>query len=197
MSTKYGLVKKTPFIKFANIRSNGIIAINLKKNDELLWVKLTNGFHNIKLVTKKGKTITFNEKEIRPIGRAARGVKGIKLDSNDYITSTDVFSDKEFDKYLFVISENGVGKKVRLSLFKGQHRGGKGVKIASVDKRTGLIAFVKLIQPEDKTLIITSHYGQVVKIPVNSIPKRSRIAKGVILMRFSKANDKVVSATFV
>jgi len=197
MSTKYGLVKKTPFIKFANIRSNGIIAINLKKNDELLWVKLTNGSHNIKLVTKKGKTITFNEKEIRPIGRAARGVKGIKLDSNDYITSTDVFSDKEFDKYLFVISENGVGKKVRLSLFKGQHRGGKGVKIASVDKRTGLIAFVKLIQPEDKTLIITSHYGQVVKIPVNSIPKRSRIAKGVILMRFSKANDKVVSATFV
>lgn len=195
MGTKQGKIKKTGFEKFANIRSNGIIAIKLVKGDELKWVKLLNKSSNILLVSKKGKAIIFKEKEVRPMGRTARGVKGINLQPNDQVIAADVFSDQEFKKYILVLSENGIGKKTSLSFFKGQHRGGKGVKAMSIDKKTGPLAFIQIINPENKTVIITSQYGQIVKIPTASIPKRSRTAKGVILMRFSKQGDKVASAT--
>ena len=197
MVTKKGVVKKTSFSKFANIRTNGIIAIKLDKNDELLWIKLTNGNHNILLISEKGKAIIFSEKEVRSTGRNARGVRGIRLADGDQLTSADVFKDEEYKKRLFVLSEKGVGKKTKLSLFKGQHRGGVGVKVASVDKRNGKITFTQIIEPEDKQVIITSQKGQVVKIPMAGIPPRSRNAKGVILMRFSNPEDAVASATLL
>lgn len=197
MSTRIGTVKKTIFKDYANIRSNGIIAIRLEKNDELLWVKLTDGKANIILVSKKGKAIVFKEKEIRPTGRASIGVKGMELDQENQVIAADVFSDDEFKKDILVISEKGIGKKTKLSNFKGQHRGGKGVKIASIDDKIGNLALASIIQPEDETLIITSKSGQVVKIPLKSIPSRSRTAKGVILMRFSDKTDRIVSATSV
>ncbi len=197
MSTKLGTVKKTPFKDFANIRTNGIIAIKLDKNDELLWVKLTNGKQNVILTNSIGKAIVFKETEIRPTGRSSKGVKGMELDGENRVAAADVFGDDEFNKDLLVIGEKGIGKKTKLSFFKGQHRGGKGVKIASVDEKMGKITFVRIIDPEDKTAIITSSFGQVVKIPLDSIPSRSRTAKGVILMRFSRKDDKVVSATLV
>ncbi|NTU46264.1 DNA gyrase subunit A [Candidatus Roizmanbacteria bacterium] len=197
MTTKKGTVKKTPFIDFANIRTNGIIAIKLEEKDELLWVNLTDGKHQAILTTKFGKAIIFNESEIRTTGRSSIGVRGIDLEKGDEVASADVFSTKEFDKDILVIGERGIGKKTKLSFFKGQHRGGKGVKVASVDEKMGNIAFVQIIDTEDSTLIITSTNGQVVKIPLESIPTRSRAAKGVILMRFSEKEDKVVSATFV
>jgi DNA gyrase subunit A len=125
------------------------------------------------------------------------GVKGLELEDTDEVVSADVFDSKEFKKEIIVISEKGIGKKTPLSLFRGQHRGGKGVKVASVDNKTGKIAFVRIIQPEDTTVIITSAQGHVVKIPLESIRSLSRQAKGVILMRFSAGSDKVVSATFV
>ncbi len=197
MSTKHGTVKKSPFKDYANIRTNGIIAIKLEPQDELLWVKLTNGKKNVILTTKSGKGIVFKEKEARPVGRASIGVRGIELAPGDQLVSADVFSDTEFKKNVFIIGERGIGKKTTLSFFRGQHRGGKGVKIASIDKKFGQIAFVQIINSEDETLIITSSLGQVVKIPLTTIPSRSRSAKGVILMRFSNAGDRVVSATFV
>lgn len=197
MATKNGTVKKTPFAQFANIRSNGIISIRLDKGDELLWVKITNGKKNVMLTTKNGKAIVFKEPEIRPTGRSSMGVRGIVVEGDDEVASADAFGDNEFKKDVLVIGEKGVGKKTKLAFFKGQHRGGKGVKITSVDQKIGKIAFVQIIQPEDTTVIITSTHGQVVKIEIKSIPSRSRTAKGVILMRFSKANDKVVSATLV
>lgn len=197
MSTRIGTVKKTIFKDYANIRSNGIIAIRLEKNDELLWVKLTDGKANIILVSKKGKAIVFKEKEIRPTGRASIGVKGMELDQENQVIAADVFSDDEFKKDILVIGEKGIGKKTKLSNFKGQHRGGKGVKIASIDDKIGDLALASIIQPEDETLIITSKSGQVVKIPLKSIPSRSRTAKGVILMRFSDKTDRIVSATSV
>lgn len=196
MSTKLGTVKKSPFSDYANIRSNGIIAIRLEKEDELLWVNLTDGKHNVILTSRAGKAIVFKEQEIRPTGRASIGVKGMDLGS-DLVTSADVFSDKEFAKDILVLGEKGVGKKTKLSFFKGQHRGGKGVKIASVDQKIGQICFVQILNSEKTTAIITSSKGQVVKIPLQSIPSRSRTAKGVILMRFSQPGDKVVSATIV
>lgn len=195
MSTKFGTVKKTPFEEYVNIRTNGIIAIKLEKNDELLWVKLTNGEKNVILVSKNGKAIVFKEKEIRITGRSSIGVKGMELEDNNQVIAADVFSDDEFKKDILVIGEKGIGKKTALSNFKGQHRGGKGVKIASLDDKVGHIALAMILQPEDETLIITSALGQVVKIPLSSIPSRSRTAKGVILMRFSDKSDRVVSAT--
>lgn len=197
MSTKKGTVKKTGFDQFANIRSNGIVAIKLDADDELLWVNLTDGKHNVILTSKDGKTIVFKEDEIRSTGRSSMGVRGMTLDGANEIISADVFAPEEFKKDLFVIGERGVGKKTGLSLFKGQHRGGKGVKVASVDDKMGKIAFVEIIEKGQTDVIITSDHGQVVKIPLKSIPSRSRSAKGVILMRFSDKQDRVSTATFV
>ncbi len=196
-STKNGTVKKTSFKDYANIRTNGIIAIRLEMGDELLWVKLTDGHENVILTTRAGKAIVFNESEIRPTGRASIGVKGIELNEGDYVVSADVFGEKRFKNDLFVIGDRGIGKKTKLSFFKGQHRGGKGVKITSVDEKFGQIAFVQIIDEDVTTIIITSAQGQIVKIPLGSIPSRSRTAKGVILMRFTHGDNKVVSATLV
>ncbi len=197
MSTKYGTVKKSSFEDYINIRTNGIIAIRLEKDDELLWVKLTDGKKNVILASKNGKAIVFKEKEIRSTGRASIGVKGMDLDAkvDQQIIAADVFSDEEFKKDILVLTERGIGKKTRLSSFKGQHRGGKGVKITSVNQKIGPVAFSEIIEPEDTTLIITSALGQVVKMDIGNIPSRSRTAKGVILMRFSEKADRIVSAT--
>ncbi len=197
MSTKCGTVKKTPFNDYANIRSNGIIAIKLEPGDELLWVKLTDGKKNVILSAKNGKAIVFKEQEIRPTGRASIGVRGMDIEGTDQVIAADVFGNDEFKKDILVISDRGIGKKTKLSNFRGQHRGGKGVKIASIDKKFGTVAYAAIIEPEDSMVIITSNSGQVVKIPIPSIPSRSRTAKGVILMRFGQKEDKVVSATAV
>ncbi len=197
MSTKCGTVKKTPFKDYANIRSNGIIAIRLEAGDELLWVKLTDGKKNVILVAKNGKAIVFKEPEIRPTGRASIGVRGMDIEKADQVIAANVFGDNEFKKDILVISDRGIGKKTQLSSFRGQHRGGKGVKIASLDEKFGTVAYASIIEPEDSTVIITSNSGQVVKIPIPSIPSRSRTAKGVILMRFGDKQERVVSATLV
>ena len=199
MSTKYGTVKKSSFEDYVNIRTNGIIAIRLEKDDELLWVKLTDGKKNVILASKNGKAIVFKEKEIRSTGRASIGVKGMDLDAkvDQQIIAADVFSDAEFKKNILVLTEKGIGKKTKLSNFKGQHRGGKGVKITSVNQKIGPVAFSEIIEPEDTTLIITSALGQIVKMDLNNIPSRSRTAKGVILMRFSEKSDRIVSATSI
>jgi len=197
MCTKKGTVKKTKFTDFANIRTNGIIAIKLDEGDELLWVRISHGNDYVMLISSHGKAIIMNEAEIRATGRSSRGVRGMNLEKTDDVSAADVFAQAEFKKNLFVVGERGVGKKTSLSLFKGQHRGGKGVKVASMDEKIGQIAFAQIINDPEATVIITSSQGQVVKIPISSIPSRSRTAKGVILMRFSDKTDKVVSATFI
>ncbi len=197
MCTKLGTVKKTPLNDFDNIRQSGIISIRLEEKDELLWVKITDGKQLVVLASYNGKAIVFSENDVRPTGRSSIGVRGIRLDETDRISSMDVFDESEKDKKLIVLSENGIGKKSKTMLFKEQGRGGKGVKIANIDERTGKISFSSVIDDEEKTLIITSKKGQVVKIPLKSIPDLSRTAKGVILMRFSDKSDKVASATFI
>lgn len=197
MSTKRGTVKKTPFSDFANIKSKGIIAIKLDEGDELLWINLTDGTKNVIMISEKGKAIVYKESEVRPTGRSSMGVRGMDIEKTDEIASVDVFGNAEFEKDLMVIGERGIGKKTKLSFFKGQHRGGKGIKVASVDEKMGDIAFVQIINPQDNTVIITSENGMVVKIPISDIPSRSRNAKGVILMRMKLKTDRVVSATLV
>jgi DNA gyrase subunit A len=197
MCTKHGTVKKTPLSDFEHIRQNGIIALKLDGQDELLWASVTNGKNTVVLASKLGKAIVFDEKDIRPTGRNSIGVRGMRLDIKDEITSMDIFDAESKKKKLMVITEKGIGKKTLVSLFREQNRGGKGVKIANIDERTGSIAFSQVVQDESKTLLITSKKGQVVKIPLTTIPNLSRNAKGVILMRFSDKSDRVVSATFI
>ncbi len=196
MVTKKGTVKKTMFKDFANIKSNGIIAIKLDDGDELLMSKMTNGKENVILTSRGGKTIVFKEGEIRNTGRSSMGVRGMILENGDEVTAADVFPQETYDKSLLVISERGIGKRVKLKLLKGQHRGGKGVRIAPIDKKTGQIVFVVIIH-EEQAVLITSRNGQVVSIPINDIPSYTREAKGVILMRFSDSEDIVTSATTI
>lgn len=197
MCTKFGTVKKTALSEFDNIRQSGIISIKLEENDELMWVKVTDGKQLVVLASKNGKAIVFGEEDVRSTGRSSIGVRGIRLEGNDVITSMDTFDPSEKNKKLMVISENGIGKKSKILLFREQGRGGKGVKISNLDEKTGSIAFSSIIDDEEKTLLITSKKGQVVKMPLKTIPDLSRTAKGVILMRFSDKTDKVASATFI
>ncbi|HRN71355.1 MAG TPA: DNA gyrase subunit A, partial [Candidatus Woesebacteria bacterium] len=147
MMTKEGTVKKTEFGQYANIRSNGIIAITLSKGNELLKTLLTDGKMNAMMVSRGGKAILFKEEEVRPLGRSARGVRGIELGSGDELVAADVFATEDLKKDLLVIGEKGIGKRVPLKSFRDQHRGGKGVKIAPADEKMGKIAFVETIIP--------------------------------------------------
>jgi DNA gyrase subunit A len=197
MATKRGTVKKTAFVDFANIKSNGIIAIKLDEGDELLWTRLTNGGMNCLLASRKGKAITFKEEEVRKTGRSSMGVRGLLLEKTDELIAADVFGDEEMKKDLLVITERGIGKRCNLTQFRDQHRGGKGVKIAAIDSKTGNVAFVEIVPPEVQTVIISSDHGHIVKLALKDIPTYSREAKGVILMRFSKSQEKVVSAAYM
>lgn len=196
MATKQGTVKKTLFAEYGNIRSNGLIAIKLDGDDELLWCKLTDGNMNVMLVTAHGKAIMFNESEVRNTGRSSIGVRGIDVEKGDQVVATDVFNKDDLKNDILVVGDKGIGKRTNLSLFRGQHRGGKGIKVAPAGEKMGEIAFVQMIDGEVTTVIMTSTSGQVVKIPLQSIPAYSRTAKGVILMRM-RGEDRVVSATFV
>ncbi len=194
--TKNGTVKRTSFEEFKNIKSSGIIAIRLEAGDELRWVLIGEDNANIMLFSKKGKAITFASKEVRPMGRSAKGVKGIELDKDDEVVSADLFGEEDWEKELVVITENGIGKKVKLSEFKLQHRGGKGIKAISVDEKTGPVAFVALNRGSEK-IIISTQKGQIIKINLNEIPTYSRQAKGVRLIKSKKDGDKIATAALV
>ena len=194
--TKNGTVKRTSFEEFKNIKSSGIIAIRLEAGDELRWVLIGEDNANIMLFSKKGKAITFASKEVRPMGRSAKGVKGIELDKDDEVVSADLFGEEDWEKELVVITENGIGKKVKLSEFKLQHRGGKGIKAISVDEKTGGVTFVALNRGSEK-IIISTQKGQIIKINLNEIPTYSRQAKGVRLIKSKKDGDKIATAALV
>jgi len=196
LTTQKGTVKKTALTQFENIRRSGIIAIKLDKGDELAWSNLTEGDNDVILTTKEGKAIRFSEKSARPLGRATSGVRGIKLKDQDQVIGMDVI--KKRDKAdLLTIMENGLGKKSPVDQFRGQSRGGQGVKVAKVTPKTGKVAFAQVIPPHYKNIIITSKKGQVVKLELTSVPRHSRNTQGVKLMRFSDSSDRVTSATCV
>ncbi len=196
LATQKGVVKKTALSEFTNIRRTGIISIKLDKDDTLSWVKLTTGDDDIVLITEQAKIISFKEEQVRPTGRSSMGVRGIKLLSDDIVISADVTAS---NAQIIVIAENGLGKKTDLSEVRNQNRGGQGVRIATLSTKTGKLVYAGVIPTDTKdNIIITSEKGQVVKIPVSSVPKRTRNAQGVILMRFSAGgSDKVASATTI
>jgi DNA gyrase subunit A len=161
-----------------------------------VWSNLTEGDNDVILTTREGKAIRFSEKSVRPLGRSTTGVRGIKLKDQDQVIGMDVI--KRRDKAdLLTIMENGLGKKSSVDQFRGQSRGGQGVKVAKVTPKTGKVAFAQIIPPSYKNIIITSKRGQVVKLELSSVPRHSRNTQGVKLMRFSSSADRVTSATCV
>jgi DNA gyrase subunit A len=195
MATKLGVVKKTELAQFENIRSNGLIAITLIEGDELIWVKPTLGTNHIILVTQKAKAIHFNESDVRETGRSSQGVRGIKLKSkDDEVISMDIVRKKE--DLMLTISENGFGKISELSQFHIQKRGGSGIFAAKINKKTGDLVAIRVLDHPEKELLILSAKGQAVRIPTNSLPHRNRQTSGVTLMRL-KDGDKVAAAAII
>lgn len=195
MATKKGTVKKTKLSEYENIRRSGLLAIKLESGDELSWVKISSGKDDILLVTYEGKSIRFAESEVRATGRDTMGVRGINSKPSDYITSMDVIGANINELSLLTIMEKGIGKKTPVKDFPKQKRSGQGVKVAEVKEKTGKIAVSQLVDLKTDSVIITSNKGQVVKLPITSIPTLGRATSGVILMRFTNKNDTVASAT--
>jgi len=201
MATKKGLIKKTAIKDFENVRRSGLISIKLKENDRLHFVKLTTGKDQIVLVTANGQSIRFKEKDVRPMGRTAAGVRGIRLKKDDYVVGMDIVDPAEAAKTeLMIVTELGFGKKTSLKYYKIQNRGGSGIRTAKITKRNGKVVFGKVIMPKEATgrdIIIISQKGQVIRIPFDAIPTLGRDTQGVWLMRFKSPGDFVASVTFV
>ena len=190
MATKNGTVKKTPLSDYANIRTNGLIAIKLDDGDELKWIKKTDGESDVIISTSAGQAIRFNEKDARPMGRAARGVRGVRLRPNDRVVGMDIVTSD--DQTLLVISEQGFGKRTKVTNFPGHKRGGVGIKAAIVTAKTGPIISVQTIDPTMTDAILVSQNGQTIRISLKDIKLLGRTTQGVTIMRLGD-NDAVSS----
>ncbi len=186
--TKSGTIKKTLLESYENIRKNGIIAIGLRDNDELIGVKKTDGSKEIILVTKKGMSIRFDENDVRVMGRTAMGVKGINLNENDEVVAMELI---EEDKKLLVISESGFGKRTDLKEYKTQIRGGKGLITYNIRDKTGDIVTARVVDDQDEIMMISLH-GTIIRIIAKDISIMGRSTQGVTLMKI-KEEDRVVS----
>ena len=195
MVTEKGIIKKTAIEKFRNIRKNGLIAIKIDKGDNLRWVRETNGNDDILLVTKNGQAIRFSEKDLRPMGRGARGVRGIKLKKDDIVIGMGVIQSTEDKNKVLIITEKGYGKKTELSKFKKQRRGGMGIKAVNITEKNGYVKAIKIISKEQEDLIVISQDGHVIRTPLKNIPCLGRATQGVRIMRLE--NDKVASVACV
>ena len=190
MATRNGLIKKTPFKEYETNRRTGLIGITLKEGDELIDVRLTDGEDNVVLVTKKGLSITFDEKDVRPVGRAAQGVIGIKLDDGDNVIGMEPIITGNTNATLLAITENGFGKRTELEEYRVQNRGGRGVITYKITPKTGDIVGIKIVGGEEDVMLITDT-GTIIRLKVEEISVLGRATQGVTLMR---TNDgKVVS----
>ena len=183
MATKKGTVKKTPVKDYANVRTNGLIAIKLDEGDELRWIKRTTGENDVIISTSAGQAIRFNEKDTRPMGRSARGVRGVRLRPNDSVVGMDIVAGD--DQTLLVVSEKGFGKRTKVSNFPSHKRGGVGIKAAVVTAKTGPIISVQTIDPEITEALLVSQNGQTIRLGLSDIKLLGRTTQGVTIMRLS------------
>lgn len=180
MTTVKGTIKKTPLKDYSNIRTNGLITIKLDEGDELRWIRKSSGDDDILVSTSAGQAIRFNEKDVRSMGRAARGVRGVRLRPNDWVVGMDIADD---DRTLLVVSENGYGKATKISNFPTHKRGGVGIKAAVVTAKTGPIITVKTIQEDDTEALLVSTQGQAIRVGLKDIPVLGRTTQGVCIMK--------------
>jgi len=188
MITKFGKVKKTPLNDFIHLRKNGVTAIKLLEGDELVSVNLTNGENDIIVVTRKGMAIRFNEKDVRSMGRVAAGVRAITLKEDDYIVNVAVVKDESAS--LLVSTENGYGKRTKISEYRTQRRGGMGVKTIKITPRTGNVVNINQVKPDEELLLITSS-GMVVRCKAKDIRVIGRTTQGVRLIRLKQSDSLV------
>lgn len=206
LATKRGVTKKTSIERFQNIRQNGLAAIKLDEGDQLCWAKAITDDNHVFLVTHKGKCIRFAQSDTRPMGRHTRGVRGIFLKDGDYLVSMDVLpadppkgpkgKDKPF-QHLFMVTENGIGKRSDVYLYPIQKRGGVGVKVANLSTKTGNVAAASVVTSQDDQIILVTKKAVTLRLPLKNIPVLSRNTKGVILMRFKSTDDKVNAITLI
>ncbi|HVW22961.1 MAG TPA: DNA gyrase subunit A [Candidatus Saccharimonadales bacterium] len=193
MCTIRGTVKKTPFEQYKNVRSSGLIAINLDAGDELKWIRMTSGDNEVVISTSQGQAIRFHEKDARPMGRVARGVRGIRLRAGDRVIGMDIV---EKGSDIFVISKHGYGKRTSIDQFTPHARGGVGIRSAVVNDKTGELVGVKRLVTDEQELIIISKNGQTIRLGLDGIPALGRATQGVRIMRLND-NDEVVSLALV
>ena len=194
MATTKGTVKKTALKDFANIRTNGLIAIKLDDGDELRWIKRTTGNDDVIISTSAGQAIRFSETDARPLGRAARGVRGVRLRPHDKVVGMDIVSNDQGN--LLVISENGYGKVTKAAQFPSHKRGGVGIKAAIVTAKTGPIVAVRSLDEDTDEILMISNKGQAIRVGLKDIPVIGRTTQGVRIMR-TNDDDKVSSFGFV
>jgi len=194
MVTKNGRIKKTALTEFENVRKSGIISIKLEKGDSLRKVVKTSGEDDIILATKNGNSIRFKEKDIRPMGRSAAGVKGLRLKGNDEVIGMNVIEKKPGKQYFLIVMENGYGKRTDVSQYKTQGRGGSGIKAAKITSKTGPVVMSSILEDvaDEEDLIVISRKGQVIRTSVKSISLLGRATQGVRIMRLDEG-DKVAS----
>ena len=193
MCTVRGVVKKTPFEQYQNVRNSGLIAINLDSGDELKWIRQTSGDNEIVISTSQGQAIRFHEKDARPMGRVSRGVRGIRLRPGDRVIGMDIV---EHGADIFVISKYGYGKRTKVAQFTPHARGGVGIRSAVVNTKTGELIGVKTLLGSEQEVIIISQQGQTIRLGLEDISELGRATQGVRIMRLNDG-DEVVSLALV
>ena len=189
MATANGVIKKVDMDAFSQVRRNGIAAIKLKGDDQLGWVSVTSGNDQIMMVTSSGNSIRFKEKDVRPMGRGAGGVIGIRLDKGQKVVGADVIpSGVEKGLRILVVMANGYGKRTDLKFYKVQKRGGHGIKTANITPKTGNLVSAHITSEENKELIALSRKGQVIRTTVDSISVLGRATQGVRVMRLDSGD---------
>lgn len=202
-ATEKGVVKKVPLEEFSKVRRSGLIALKMRDDDALIWAKPTSGKDEIQLITANGQAIRFKETDVRPMGRNASGVMGIRLKKGDTVVGMGVIgTDKEHLKKYQVISvmAHGYGKRTPLSLYKVQARGGSGIKTAKITSKTGTLTNAYVLNSEqmaEHDILIISSKGQVIRLPFKSVNELGRDTQGVRLMRFKEENDEVACVSWV
>jgi len=193
MCTIRGVIKKTAYEQYTKVRGSGLIAINLDAGDELKWIRFSNGDNEVVISTSMGQAIRFHEKDVRPMGRVSRGVRGIRLRLGDNVIGMDLVKD---NSSIFVISELGYGKRTKVSQFTAHARGGVGIRSAVVNNKTGKLIGVATLSEEANEVIIISNLGQTIRLGLKDIPELGRATQGVRIMRLNE-KDSVASLALV
>ncbi|MBW7954678.1 DNA gyrase subunit A [Candidatus Gracilibacteria bacterium] len=196
--TSKGTSKKLLLDEVKKIRSSGLIVLKIKEDDSLAWVKTTSGNDNIFIATRDGKAIQFNEDDVRPMGRTASGVRGIKLKQEDEVMEVGVVGTP--DKYVLIVTQNGMGKISEITEYRDQNRGGSGVKAMNVTTKTGKVISAMTLKEEDlldTDLLLMSKGGQTIRLPLKGIRVTSRVTQGVILTKIRGGEDEIVSASLM
>jgi len=185
--TKNGLIKKTKVNEFDSIRQNGKICINLRDDDELISVKISDGSNYIALCSSDGRMVIFNESEVRSMGRIASGVKGINMPNGSRCIGAEITSD---DSNILIVTENGYGKKTSITEYRKTRRGSKGVKALNITEKNGNIAAFRIVN-EDQDVIIITNSGMLIRMQIAQISQLGRVTQGVRLINLK--NQQTVS----